>query len=129
MAGAENTSGRKQDGRDADTLRRRLDALGEELAEAQGRHHKAHVLAPQSQGAALGQALKLGVELVAGVAVGGFIGWALDRWLGSAPFLMVVFLGLGAAAGILGVVRTAKRMQAAAPSGKDLPSVLDDDEI
>ena len=129
MAGAENKSGRKMSGRDDDTLRRRLDALGEELAEAQGRHHKAPVLAPQSQGAALGQALKLGVELVAGVAVGGFIGWALDRWLGSAPFLMVVFLGLGAAAGILGVVRTAKRMQAEAPLGKDLPSVLDDDEI
>jgi ATP synthase protein I len=128
MAGAENKSGRKQSGRDADSIRRRLDALGEELAEAQARHHKAPGLEPQSQGAALGQALRLGVELVAGVAVGGFIGWALDRFLGTAPFLMVVFLGLGAAAGILGVVRTAKRMQAEAPSGKDLPKVEDEDD-
>jgi F0F1-type ATP synthase assembly protein I len=40
---------------------------------------------------------------------------------------MVVFLGLGAAAGIMNVVRTAKRMQAEMPSGKDLPSVPDDD--
>ena len=126
MAGAENKSGHKGSGRDADPIRRRLDALGEDLAEAQGRHHKA--LAPQSQGAALGQALRLGVELVAGVAVGGFIGWALDRFFGTAPFLMVVFLTLGAAAGILNVVRTAKRMQAEAPSGKDLPRVLDDDD-
>ena len=85
-------------------------------------------LGPRSQGAALGQALRLGVELVAGVAVGVFIGWALDRWFGTAPFLMVTFLGLGAAAGILNVVRTAKRMQAEAPSGKDLPSVVDDDD-
>ena len=53
---------------------------------------------------------------MAGVAVGGFIGWALDRFLGTAPLLMVVFLGLGAAAGIMNVVRTAKRMQAEAPS-------------
>ena len=128
MAGAENKSGRKMSGRDDDTLRRRLDALGEELAEAQGRHRKAPELAPPSQGAALGQALRLGIELVAGVAVGGFIGWALDRFLGTAPLLMVVFLGLGAAAGILNVVRTAKRMQAEAPSGKDLPRVLDDDD-
>jgi len=128
MAGAENKSGRKTSGRDADTIRQRLDALGEELAGAQARHHKAPALAPPSQGAALGQALRLGVELVAGVAVGGFIGWALDRFLGTAPLLMVVFLGLGAAAGILNVVRTAKRMQAAAPSGKDLPSVVDDDD-
>jgi ATP synthase protein I len=128
MAGAENQSGRKGSGRDAGNIRRRLDALGEELAGAQARHHKASVPAPQGQGAALGQALKLGVELVAGVAVGGFIGWALDRLFGTAPLMMVVFLGLGAAAGIMNVVRTAKRMQAAAPSTKDLPSVVDDDD-
>ena len=76
------------------------------------RHAPAPGPEPQGQGAALGQALRLGVELVAGVAVGGFIGWALDRFLGTAPLLMVVFLGLGAAAGIMNVVRTAKRMQA-----------------
>ena len=128
MAGAENKSGHKGSGRDADPIRRRLDALGEKLAEAQGRHQPAPGLQPPSQGAALGQALRLGVELVAGVAVGGFIGWALDRLFGTAPFLMVVFLGFGAAAGILNVVRTAKRMQAEVPSGKDLPRVLDDDD-
>ncbi len=118
MAGAENKSGRKDHGRDADSIRRRLDTLGEELAGARARHHKAPAVAPQSQGAALSQALRLGVELVAGVAVGGFIGWALDRWFGTAPFLMVVFLGFGAAAGIMNVVRTAKRMQAEAPIGQ-----------
>ncbi len=127
MAGAEKEPGRQRNGRDAD-IRRRLDSLGEQLAEAKGRHGEAPRLEPQSQGAALGQALRLGIELVAGVAVGGFIGWALDRFLGTAPFLMVVFLGLGATAGILNVVRTAKRMQAEAPSVKDLPSVLDDDD-
>ena len=128
MAGAENQSGRRKTGRDSDEIRRRLDALGEKLGEAQGRQRPAHVEAPPSQGAALGQALRLGVELVAGVAVGFFIGWGLDRLLGTAPFLMVAFLGLGAAAGILNVVRTAKRMQAEAPSGKNLPSVNDDDD-
>jgi ATP synthase protein I len=126
MAGADNESGRKQTGRDAETIRQRLDALGEKLAEAKGRHGLS--AAPQSQGAAVGQAFKLGLELVAGVAVGVFIGWALDRLFGTAPFLMVAFLGLGAAAGILNVVRTAKRMQAEAPSGKDLPKVEDDDD-
>ena len=128
MAGAENKSGRKGSGRDTDSLRRRLDALGDKIEEAQNRQGQAVSTAPQSQGGALGQALRLGIELVAGVAVGGFIGFGLDRWLGTAPFLMVVFLGLGAAAGIMNVVRTAKRMQAEAPSGKDLPSVNDDDD-
>ncbi|MGH6832970.1 MAG: AtpZ/AtpI family protein [Methyloceanibacter sp.] len=128
MAGAENKSGRKTSDRDADTIRQRLDALGEKLAEAQGRHQPAPGLQPPGHGAALGQALRLGVELVAGVAVGGFIGWALDRFFGTAPLLMVVFLGLGAAAGIMNVVRTAKRMQAEAPLAKGLPSVPDDDD-
>jgi ATP synthase protein I len=128
MAGAEKQSGRRDGGRDADAFRRRLDTLGAKLAEAQGRRGPEHAAAPPSHGSALGQALRLGVELVAGVAVGGFIGWALDRFIGTAPFLMVLFLALGAAAGILNVVRTAKRMQAEAPSGMDLPSVNDDDD-
>jgi ATP synthase protein I len=128
MAGAENKSGRKGGGRDAGTIRQRLDSLGEQLAEAKSRHAPAPGPEPQGQGAALGQALRLGIELVAGVAVGGFIGWWLDRFLGTAPLLMVVFLGLGATAGIMNVVRTAKRMQAEAQSVKDLPSVLDDDD-
>ena len=128
MAGAEKQSGREQNGRDAGTIRQRLDSLGEQLAEAKSRHAPVPGPEPQGQGAALGQALRLGIELVAGVAVGGFIGWWLDRFLGTAPLLMVVFLGLGAAAGIMNVVRTAKRMQTEAQSVKDLPSVLDDDD-
>jgi F0F1-type ATP synthase assembly protein I len=39
-----------------------------------------------------------------------------------------VFLALGATAGIMNVVRTAKRMQADASALKDLPSVRDDDD-
>ena len=44
-------------------------------------------------------------ELVAGVVVGTFIGWALDNWLGTAPTLMVVFFFLGSAAGMMNVWR------------------------
>jgi ATP synthase protein I len=128
MAGANNQSGRRQGGRDGGDIGRRLDALGDKLEEAQSRQRQAAPAARQSQGGALGQALRLGVELVAGVAVGGFIGWGLDRLFGTAPLFMVLFLGLGATAGILNVVRTAKRMQAEAPSGKGLPSVNDDDD-
>jgi ATP synthase protein I len=128
MAGANNQSGRRDGGRDGGDIRRRLDALGDKLSVAQSRQRQAAPAAPQSQGGALGQALRLGVELVAGVAVGGFIGWGLDRLFGTAPLFMVLFLGLGATAGILNVVRIAKRMQAEAPSGKGLPSVNDDDD-
>lgn len=125
MAGAEKESGRKTSGRDPEGIRGRLDTLEERIAAARVRH--APPPEPQARGAALGQALRLSTELVAGVAVGGFIGWALDRFFGSAPFLMVVFLLLGATAGIFNVVKTAKAMQAAAakpPAG----NVVDDDD-
>lgn len=76
----------------------------------------------------MGQALRLATELVAGVAVGGFIGWALDRLFGTAPFLMVAFLFLGGAAGIMNVVRTAKAMQGEPMPGHHLRNKTDDDE-
>jgi ATP synthase protein I len=128
MAGADKTSGRGANGRDQDGIRRRLDTLGERLAEVKARGAPPPQPEPKARNEALGYALRLGVELVAGVAVGGFIGWALDRWLGTAPFLMVVFLALGAAAGILNVIRAAKAMQAkVAPVGDDLPEDVDDE--
>jgi ATP synthase protein I len=76
----------------------------------------------------MGQALRLSTELVAGVAIGGFIGWALDRLFGTAPFLMVVFLMLGAAAGIMNVVRTANSMQGEPLPGEHLRNATDDDD-
>ena len=130
MAGAENKSGREHSGRDSESIRKRLDALGEQLAEAKARRAPAPTPEPEARGAALGKALRLATELIAGVAVGGFIGWALDRLFGSAPFLMVVFLALGATAGIMNVVRSAKAMQAEVKplEGKAPPAVVDDDD-
>ena len=58
-----------------------------------------------------GSAFKLGTELVAAVAVGTIIGFILDSWLGTTPWLIVIFFFVGAAAGMLNVIRTAKRMQ------------------
>jgi len=130
MAGAENKSGREHSGRDSESIRKRLDALGEQLAEAKARRAPAPTPEPEARGAALGNALRLATELIAGVAVGGFIGWALDRLFGTAPFLMVVFLALGATAGIMNVVRSAKAMQAQVKplEGKAPPAVVDDDD-
>lgn len=53
----------------------------------------------------LGVAMRIGVELVTTVLVGVGIGWALDTWLGTAPWLMVVFIFLGGAAGVMNVYR------------------------
>src|SRR5262249_62145595 len=115
--------------READSISQRLDKLWQHLAECKGKRASAPQVEGEARGAAYGQALKLATELIAGVAVGGFIGWALDRLFGSAPLLMVVFLILGAAAGIMNVVRAAKEMQGKAPLPGTAPSdVMDDDD-
>ena len=56
-------------------------------------------------GSALGVGLRVGVELVAAVAVGLAIGWGLDRWLHTQPWMLIVFVFLGGAAGIANVWR------------------------
>jgi ATP synthase protein I len=40
------------------------------------------------------------------------IGWALDTWLGTTPWLMLLMLVLGGAAGVVNMVRAANRMDA-----------------
>lgn len=52
-----------------------------------------------------GIGLRVGVELVSALAVGLAIGWGLDRWLGTAPWLLLLFVMAGGAAGILNVYR------------------------
>ncbi len=65
----------------------------------------------EKKGVFLGNAFKLGTELVAAVAVGTIIGFILDNWFDTKPLLIIVFFLFGAAAGILNVFRAAKRMQ------------------
>ena len=57
---------------------------------------------------ALGIAMRLSSELVAAVFVATFIGYYLDKWLKTSPFLMIFFFFLGMVTGILNVVRTSK---------------------
>ena len=63
------------------------------------------------KGLFLGNAFKLGTELVAAVVVGTIIGFILDNWFGTKPLLIIIFFLFGAAAGILNVFKAAKRMQ------------------
>jgi ATP synthase protein I len=112
---------------DRKALRERASDIGRRLDEVRGRH----VPAPDAaqRGNSLGQAMRIAVELVVGVAVGGFIGWFLDRHLGTRPWLLMVFLILGFAAGMLNVIRMARRMQAASElMQRSAPSVKDDED-
>ena len=59
----------------------------------------------------MGSAFKLSTDLVAHVAVGTIIGFILDNWFDTKPWLIIIFFFLGSAAGILNVIKTARQMQ------------------
>jgi ATP synthase protein I len=59
----------------------------------------------------LGSAFKLSTDLVAHVAVGTIIGFILDNWFDTKPWLIIIFFFFGSIAGILNVIKTAKQMQ------------------
>lgn len=93
-------------------LRARLEKLSRSLDE---KRDAPQATAPQgsSDVTRTGQAMSLGFrvlsEFVAGVVVGGFIGWQLDRWLGTKPWGLIVFLMVGTAAGFWNVYRIAAK--------------------
>ena len=62
----------------------------------------------------LGRYSALGLELAIAVILGLAIGHYLDKWLGTGPWMTVVWIGIGFAAGVRSLYRAAVR------SGKDL---------
>ena len=62
-------------------------------------------------GSFMGTAFKLGTELVSAVLVGTIIGFILDTWFDTKPWLIILFFFFGSAAGILNVIKANKKMQ------------------
>lgn len=91
---------------------RDLNRLGERLRKAKSKGITEGEQAPQQDSLpnnGLGVAMRIGIELVVAVFVGTGIGWLLDQWLGTKPWLMVLFFLLGAAAGFFNVIRVASQ--------------------
>ena len=59
----------------------------------------------------MGSAFRLGTEMVAAVGVGTIIGFILDNWFDTKPWLIIIFFFVGVVAGILNVIRSAKKLQ------------------
>jgi ATP synthase protein I len=93
-------------------LRARLDKLQAQLQREEERRAEATQREP-TKGGPFGRAMSLGLtvfsEFVAAIIVGAFIGWQADAWLGTKPWMLVVFMGLGTAAGFWNVYRVATR--------------------
>ncbi|MDX1711771.1 MAG: AtpZ/AtpI family protein [Rhodovibrionaceae bacterium] len=55
--------------------------------------------------------LRIAVEILAGLAVGVGIGLLLDHWLGTQPWMLILFFILGAGASMVNVMRTARELE------------------
>jgi ATP synthase protein I len=98
--------------KDADELKARLAKLqGDLQAQREGQHEAERRAEGDLTDKGLGQAMSLGFrvlsEFVAATVVGALIGWQLDLWIGTAPFLLILFLGIGVAAGFWNIYRLA----------------------
>ena len=65
----------------------------------------------EKRGSFMGNAFKLGTELVAAVLVGTIIGFILDNSFDTKPWFIIIFFFIGVIAGILNVIRVANNMQ------------------
>ncbi|MGN6375945.1 MAG: AtpZ/AtpI family protein [Sphingomonas sp.] len=82
------------------------DDLDARIAKAKKAHE-----APMTrrEGAAESKGWAVGIEFVGAVLVGALIGFLLDQWLGTTPWLMIVFLLLGFGAGLRRAMATSKQ--------------------
>ena len=79
----------------------------------------------------MSRGLRLGSEFIAAILVGAGIGYLLDLWLKTSPWIMLVMVLVGFAAGVLNVTRSASEMNKAAPPpppGSDLGPGDDEDD-
>lgn len=101
---ADGGHGRDDPDKEGKGLEARLRQLEANLAERKPKPEPA-----DDERAATGyaQAVKLSSEFIAAVAVGFAIGYGLDRFAGTKPWGMIIFLLLGFGAGVLNVMRSA----------------------
>jgi len=100
-----------------------LDAIEARLVAA--REHQAPM---KVAGSALASGSRYAVEIVAGVVIGGFIGWQLDRWFGTKPWLALLFLLLGLAAGFMNLLRVVNAEQKKVNAQPVPPSVREEED-
>ncbi|TCL75844.1 AtpZ/AtpI family protein [Rhizobium sp. BK251] len=69
------------------------------------------------------QAMKLSSEFISAIVVGAILGYLFDRFVGTAPWGMIILLLLGFCAGVLNVLRSAGKVSNPYPvdggDGKD----------
>ena len=108
------------------------DDLGERIAKAQATRAerdsaKNRQMTDETGGVSAGAyALRYGVEMVACVVVGGFIGYWIDELAGTKPWGLLIVGTLGIAAGIRGIIRAYNELNAQAQNMTGEPEARED---
>lgn len=94
---------------DKETNAERAASLADRISEFENRKSKLQERKAKAQMPAEGMALagRVATELVAGLVVGGALGWALDSVFDTSPFWLIVLFFLGAIGGMMNVWRLA----------------------
>lgn len=95
--------------KEADELKSRLEALKVDLGDVARDKAENASRAARSDDGAIGTGLRAGSELLAGVIVGGAIGYLLDGQFGVSPLFLIIFMMMGMGAGFWNVYRLAAR--------------------
>ncbi|MDI6837432.1 MAG: AtpZ/AtpI family protein, partial [Rhizobiaceae bacterium] len=101
-------------------LEERRKRLAAELAERKqeaGIEEAAEKSAEQSR-KGYAQAMKLSSEFISAIVVGALLGYLFDRFVGTAPWGMIVLLLLGFCAGVLNVLRSAGMVSTPHPADR-----------
>ena len=107
----------------------RLNELSSRLATEKNQALQQETASKQYQGASdYSKGYRLISEFVAGVLVGGLVGFGLDKLLGTLPLFLIIFLLVGFGAGILNMSRAANRTAPTAEELAKMPKPGDDED-
>lgn len=96
---------------EGDDPEKALKDLGSRLQDA--RAERQPVTSGSAEGNMMGLAYRMLADILAGIGVGGYLGWWLDTQFDTQPVLFVFMLFLGMAGGVANSVRSAARAQRA----------------
>lgn len=93
-------------------FKRRLDNLDSKLDRTRESSQGNDPQTRPANNSAARYGIRMLADFIASIGVGAIIGYGLDQWLGTTPWIFLVMLLFGFAAGVLGLMRTYKKMQA-----------------
>jgi ATP synthase protein I len=112
-----------------DDISSRLKDLGSRIEAEKSEKRAAEKPSMKYQGASdYSKGYRLASEFVAGVLVGGLVGFGLDKLFHTLPLFLIVFLLLGFGAGILNMSRSANRNPPTAEELRNMPRPDDDED-